>query len=138
MAWKTKASPQSTAKTGVNAKKWLLRLGQARAVDDGSGLVFPSPTRRGKPLSDMSLTALLRRAGLAERCTVHGMRSSFRCWASEMTDADHAVCELSLAHAVGGAVERAYSRSDLLAKRRSLMSEWGAYCATDKEGTDDD
>ena len=58
----------------------------------------------------------------------HGLlRSSFRDWASEQTDADHAVMELSLAHQVGSAVERAYSRSNLLAKRRELMDRWAKY-----------
>ena len=52
--------------------------------------------------------------GLADRTTVHGFRSSFRTWASEQTDADHAVMELCLSHTVGSAVERAYARSDLL------------------------
>ena len=35
--------------------------------------------------------------------------------------------ELSLAYAVGSAVEQAYARSDLLAKRRRLMEQWAAY-----------
>ena len=94
---------------------------------DGSGLVFPSPVKIGKPLSNMSLTKLLRDNGLADRAQVHGFRASFRTWASERTNADHAVMELSLAHAVGNATEQAYARSDLLAKRRSLMEKWGAF-----------
>ena len=102
-------------------------LEQAREIDDGSGLIFPSPARRGKPLSDMSLTKVLRDNGLAERTTVHGFRTAFRTWASERTDAEHAIMELSLAHQVGSAVERAYARSDLLVKRRNLMEGWGAY-----------
>ena len=103
-------------------------LEQARDLDDGSGLVFPSPARQGKSLSDMALTKLLRDNGLAERTTVHGFRSAFRTWADEATgDADHAIKELSLAHAVGSQVERAYARSDLLAKRRELMNQWGDF-----------
>ncbi len=102
-------------------------LEQARALDDGSGLIFPSPTRQGKPLSDMALTKVLRDNGLAERTTVHGFRSAFRTWVSEETDAEHAVAELSLAHAVGSQVERAYARSDLLEKRRGLMRQWAAF-----------
>ena len=101
-------------------------LEQARKIDDGIALIFPSPARRGKPLSDMALTKLLRDNGLAERTTVHGFRSTFRVWASE-TDADHAVMELALAHSVGSAVEQAYARSDLLAKRRKLMRQWGDF-----------
>ena len=102
-------------------------LAEARVLDDGSGLVFPSPARRGRPLSDMSLTKVLRDTGLAERATVHGFRTCFRTWASERTNADHAVMELSLAHTVGSAVERAYARSDMLDKRRRLLDQWGRF-----------
>ena len=35
--------------------------------------------------------------------------------------------ELSLAHQVGSAVERAYARSDLLERRRELMARWAAF-----------
>ena len=103
-------------------------LERAAALRDESGLVFPSPTRAGRPLSDMTLMKALRAVGLADRTPVHGLRSAFRDWASECTDADHAVIELSLAHKVGSAVERAYARSDLVEKRRRLMAEWGAFC----------
>ena len=101
-------------------------LEKARTLEDGSGLAFPSPSRPGRQLSDMSLTKVLRDTGLAERATVHGFRTSFRTWAAERTNAEHAVMELSLAHAVGS-VEQAYARSDLLAKRRRLMDQWASY-----------
>ncbi len=100
---------------------------------DSSDLVFPSPARPRNPLSDMTLTKVLRDTGLAERTTVHGFRSTFRDWASETTNAPHAVMELSLAHTVGAAVEQAYARSDLLAKRRALMDDWAAHCCTPVE-----
>ena len=102
-------------------------LDEARAIDDGSGLVFPSSSRPGRPLSDMALTAVLRRIGVAGRATVHGFRSSFRDFAAERTNAPHAVMELSLAHAVGNAVEAAYARSDLFERRRRLMDQWADY-----------
>ena len=102
-------------------------LEEARAIDDGSGLVFPSPAQPGRPLSDMTLTTVLRRIGVADRATVHGFRSSFRDFAAECTNAKHAVMELSLAHAVGNAVEEAYARSDLLEHRRRLMEQWATY-----------
>ena len=94
---------------------------EARALDDGSGLIFPSSTKRGKPLSDMTLMKMLQRIGFADRATVHGFRSGYRDWASECTHASHAVMELSLAHAVGNAVEAAYARSPLIEQRRALM-----------------
>lgn len=110
-------------------------LKNMQALWDESNLIFPSPVRRDKPLSDMTLTKVLRDNGLADRATVHGFRSSFRTWASERTNADHAVMELCLAHAVGSAVEQAYARSDLLAKRRRLMDQWGTFvdCSTDRK-----
>ena len=104
-------------------------LDRARKLGE-SPLVFPSPTRPNKPLSDMTLMKVLHTIGLADKTTVHGFRSSFRTWASECTDTDHAVMEMCLAHSVGSAVERAYARSDLLAKRRLLMDEWAAAYTT--------
>ena len=124
--------PESRMKGGAEHRQPLSDaalevLEQAKVLDDGSGLILPSPARRGRPLSNMAMTKMLRDIGLADRTTVHGFRTCFRTWASERTNADHAVMELSLAHAVGSAVERAYSRSDLLEKRRRLMASWGTY-----------
>ncbi len=102
-------------------------LEAVRPLRGPADLVFPSPSRPGRPLSDMALTKVLRDTGLADRATVHGFRTAFRTWASERTNADHAVMELCLAHHVGTAVERAYARSDLLAKRRRLMDQWAAF-----------
>ena len=100
-------------------------LKQARALDDGSGLIFPSPLRPGEPLSDMSLTQVLRKTGLAERATIHGFRSSFRDWCAE-TDKPRELAEAALAHVVRG-VEGAYFRSDLFERRRRIMAQWAAF-----------
>lgn len=100
-------------------------LDEARALRDATGLVFPSTSAKG--LSNMAFPRLMKSIGLEERTTVHGFRSCFRTWAEECTSAPHAVKELSLAHKVGNAVEQAYSRSDLLAKRRGLMEQWAAF-----------
>ena len=105
----------------------LVVLEQAQILRDGSDLIFPSSVKRGTPLSNMAMTKILRDNGLAARTTAHGFRSSFRDWAGECTNTAHAVMELSLAHKVGSAVEQAYARSDLLAKRRRLMEQWAAY-----------
>ena len=102
-------------------------LEEADAIRDESGLIFPSPRKRGKPLSDMALTKLLRDNGISERTTVYGFRSSFRNWAQEQTGASHAAMDLALAHAAGSAVEQAYMRSDLLEQRRTLMQQWADY-----------
>ena len=102
-------------------------LGSARSLDDGSNLVFPSPLRKGQALSDMTLTKVLKVAGLHDRATVHGMRTSFKTWTMEQTGTPWAVGEAALAHQLGGAVEQAYARSDLFDLRRVLMQQWADY-----------
>ena len=94
-------------------------------MGDDSGLVFPSPLKPGRPLSDMSLTKILRTTGIAERTVVHGFRSSFRDWCAE-TGKPREIAEAALAHTVAG-VEGAYFRSDLFQRRRRLMDQWAAY-----------
>ena len=101
----------------------------ARHLEDGSRLCFPSPLRAGRMLSDMTLTNILRKAGLADRATVHGFRTSFKTWTMEQTDTPWAVGEAALAHQLGGSVEQAYARSDLFDRRRVLMQQWADYLA---------
>lgn len=98
-------------------------LKRARHLPPTSGLIFPG--RRGKSLSNMTMSMILRRLGRAE--TVHGFRSSFRVWAAETTNVPREVCEAALAHAVENKTERAYRRTDLFAKRRGLMDEWANF-----------
>jgi integrase len=82
--------------------------------------------KRHKPLSNMSMLMLLRRMNVKD-VTVHGFRSTFRDWAAEVANAPREVAELSLAHTVGSNVERAYARSDLLEKRRTLLTRWSGF-----------
>ncbi len=110
-----------------------------RKVDD---LVFPS-ARKSSPLSDMSLSMLVRGMaydGLAQgaqprwrdaegRAVVpHGFRSSFRDWAGETRPEGREVVEAALSHSIKDKVEASYARSDLLEKRRGLMDAWGKLC----------
>jgi integrase len=92
------------------------------------GLVFEG-MKRGKPLSDMTLTKLLRDAGLD--ATPHGFRSCFRDWVSEETAFDGDTAEAALAHAVKNKTEAAYRRGNQLDKRRALIAAWGGYCVGD-------
>lgn len=89
--------------------------------------VFPGG-RRSKPLSNMALTAALKRTGRGD-VTVHGFRSSFRDWAAEQTAFPREVAEAALAHALGDKVEAAYRRSDLFERRRRLMEAWAGFLA---------
>jgi integrase len=62
------------------------------------------------------------------QATIHGLRSTFRDWAGDMTHYARNDIEECLGHIVGNAVERAYRRSDALDKRREIMASWEAYC----------
>ena len=59
---------------------------------------------------------------------VHGFRSTFRTWAQDQTDYAREVVEAALSHQEQDAVVAAYARSDLFAKRRSLMEQWETWC----------
>jgi integrase len=99
-------------------------------------LVFASA--KGQLLSDMSLTAVIRRMNdegkpiwtdpNGDGITVHGFRSTFRMWAAETTNYPREVAEHALAHQLPDAVERAYQRGSQFAKRAALMAEWATYC----------
>jgi hypothetical protein len=71
--------------------------------------------------------------------TVHGFRTSFRVWCSEVAHADWDVAETALSHAAGNQVARAYARSDLFDRRRELMNQWAVYvCGSAPEDTETD
>jgi integrase len=102
-----------------------------------SDYVFPSIVG-GQPLSNMALLTLLKRLNSGSRrwldrdgrtITAHGFRATFRTWAEEVATFPRAVVEQAMGHQVGGKVERAYRRTDLLEKRRELMDAWANYCA---------
>ena len=94
------------------------------------GLVFPSPDRPGKSLSNGAMLALLDRMGSAYAdLTVHGFRATFKTWASERTNFARDVVEAALAHAISDKLEAAYRRGDFFDKRRRLMDAWAKYCS---------
>jgi integrase len=103
----------------------LALLREQAKLKDGSGLVFLGQ-RKDTPMSDMTLTAVLRRMGRGD-LTAHGFRSTFRDWAAEATGHPNHVVEQALAHTIGSAVEAAYRRGDLFAKRVVLMNDWASY-----------
>jgi integrase len=103
--------------------KQLLQRQLEQRVDE---FVFPGG-KKGRPLSNMALLMLLRQMGRTD-IVPHGFRSTFRDWAAEQTSFPREVAEMALAHAIGSAVEAAYRRGDLMAKRQKLMAAWAAHC----------
>lgn len=111
---------------------------------DGNAIVFPAA--RGGQLSDMTLSATMRRmheaakqkAGGADDAgyldprnkrpaVPHGLRSTFRDWAAEKTQYPGDMAEVALAHRISSAVEAAYRRGDMVEKRRCMMVDWAEY-----------
>ena len=105
----------------------ILREAKAMPRDERSAdspLVFPS---RGKTLSAPTIGKLLEKIGVDT--TVHGLRSTFRDWGAEQTDAPREVLEACLAHGIKNKAEAAYARSGLFDKRRDVMAKWAAFAA---------
>ncbi|MGQ1493757.1 tyrosine-type recombinase/integrase [Acinetobacter baumannii] len=105
--------------------------------------IFPTP-RSGEMLSDMSLTAMIKRMheqkfkedGIGyidpkqnRVITTHGFRSTFRDWSADKTDYPREVCEHVLAHKLPDEVEAAYLRGAYLEKRKGLMEDWANFCS---------
>lgn len=93
-------------------------------------LIFPG--NRHKPLSDMTLSKVLKANGGTDY-TVHGFRSAFRDWAAEQGYPSE-WAEAALAHTVANKVEAAYRRTKFLEQRITLMQDWAIYCL----GSDND
>ena len=107
----------------------LLLAGMRRFRDPSTDYVFPG-SKRGTVISDATLRYLLQDMGYAGIATTHGMRATFRTWASETTGYDKDVIESCLAHAQGE-LDAAYHRGSYLDKRRRLMADWASFCIGD-------
>ena len=114
---------------------------------DGNPLVFPAA--RGGQLSDMTLSATMKRmheseiaqgsVGFIDRTSKrpavpHGLRSTFRDWVAEKTTYPGDMAEVALAHRISNAVEASYRRGDMIEKRRRMMADWADYIGGKVEG----
>ncbi|MGY3603651.1 MULTISPECIES: tyrosine-type recombinase/integrase [unclassified Bradyrhizobium] len=152
--WKSLAADTSDA---ARMLRWIIltacRFNEAREMDTDEvrGDLWTIPAGRTKserehyvplsalalaqlpfrPVSDVSLTKCIRRHTDSPAST-HGMRSTFRDWAGDETEAAWEVAESAIAHKVGNETEQAYRRRTALEKRRKLMQEWSEYCSSAK------
>lgn len=116
-ARETHVVPLSAPTVALLRRRW-----NERASD--TGLVFSKDGE--KPISDMTMTKLLRDDGI-KGVTVHGFRSAFTDWAAERTRFPKEVADKALAHKLPNQVEAAYRRTDFFEKRRSLMARWAEF-----------
>lgn len=114
---------------------------------EGNPLVFPAA--RGGVLSDMTLSATMKRmheaelaqggAGFIDRTSKraavpHGLRSSFRDWVAEQTTYPGEMAKVALAHRISNAVEASYRRGDQIEKRRRMMGDWADFMGGNGRG----
>jgi integrase len=102
----------------------ILRAQYQARGENPNPFVFPG--RPMRPLSNMALAMVMRRMKIAD-ATVHGFRTSFRTWASEVANVEFEVAEACLSHRVGSAVSRAYNRTKMTERRRPIMCAWAAF-----------
>ncbi len=100
-------------------------MNEFRLSGEPGEFIFPGQLAY-HPLSNMALAMVLRRMKRAD-LTVHGFRSCFRDWCSEVTTYPSEVAEMALAHVVANRVEAAYRRGDLFEKRVQLMAAWADF-----------
>jgi integrase len=90
--------------------------------------VFPTPTLKDKPLSNMAMLTLLDRMEARQLTTVHGLcRATFSTWAYETNVARPEVIEACLAHRESDKVKAAYNRAQFAVERRALLLAWADY-----------
>lgn len=100
--------------------------------------VFPSTRGEGRPMSDMTLTAALRRLGYSgDEMTPHGFRAMARTLMVERLPGIQAdVIEAQLAHGKSGPLGAAYDRAEFMEQRRKMMGEWASYLDRLRKGAD--
>jgi integrase len=123
--------PAARMKAGKEHKVPLapaaIELLKALPREKNNDFVFVGPAAGGG-FSDMAMARTLQ--AMRPGVTVHGMRSAFSDWAHEQTAHANHTIEISLAHSVGNATEKAYRRGDMFKKRVRLMEEWARYCSS--------
>ncbi len=106
----------------------ILQLLKAKAQND---FIFPSHSvEKNSHMSTGSCLVAMKRMTAFNGFTPHGLRSTFRDWASETTKFANETLELALAHTIKNKAEAAYRRQDQLEKRVKLMQLWQNHIET--------
>lgn len=105
----------------------LAALADLRTLTGRKTLILPG-LGEGKPISENTILATIKRAGYSGRMTGHGCRSVFSTWANEKGFRSDAI-ERQLSHIEGNRVRGAYNNAEYLPERETMMVEWGAQVA---------
>ncbi len=90
------------------------------------GVPFLFTNRKGGPLTDMALLAVMRRMR-DDGAVPHGLRSCFKDWTRSRSSFADEVSEMCLAHVSSDATRAAYARDMLLPQRAKLLEAWAEF-----------
>lgn len=103
----------------------------AKDTARAKGLIFVGSG--DKLLSENAFSPMLNSLGLKGKATLHGMRASFKTWATNEGANERDVAEFCLAHQVESKVERAYLRETMFEQRIELMQRWADFIHSDTD-----
>jgi integrase len=107
------------------ARQTIDVLKNLRAITGEAALILPGARGRGRPLSENTLNAALRRLGYTrDDMTAHGFRAAASSMLNESGLWNPDAIEAQLAHIEGNAVRRAYARAEFWEERFRMMQWW--------------
>jgi integrase len=107
------------------ARQTIDVLKNLRAITGEAALILPGARGRGRPLSENTLNAALRRLGYTrDDMTAHGFRAAASSILNESGLWNPDAIEAQLAHIEGNAVRRAYARAEFWEERFRMMQWW--------------
>ena len=110
------------------SKQVLGLLDELRPLSGSSKLLFPSIRSRGRPISDNTINAALRRLGYDKtEMTGHGFRAMASTLLNESRKWHPDAIERQLAHIENNDVRRAYLRGEHWSERVRMMQFWSNY-----------
>lgn len=120
------------------ARQAVALLQEIQPLTGSQVYVFPGVRSPKRPMSDMTVTAALRRMGFTgDEMTAHGFRAMARTLISEqMPGIDQGVIEAQLAHGKSGPLGAAYDRAEFMAQRVDMMQRWANYLDKLRIGAD--
>ena len=109
------------------SRQALAILAELRPLTGAGRCLFPSERTSGRPMSENTVNAALRRMGYTkDEMTGHGFRSLASTLLNEQGWHRDAI-ERQLAHAERDSVRAAYNYAEHLPERRRMMQAWADY-----------
>lgn len=108
-------------------------LDEMRSLNGRDAFVFPSARGKGRPMSENTINAALRRIDFPEQ-SGHGFRAVARTILVERLGWSTEIVEMQLGHQVRDMHGRAYNRVQWYDQRRDMLQQWADYLDDLKAG----